>query len=450
MDRALLLDERDNVAAVLAKIEIGVEVPVQTGSSMQIVFTVTAKDPVPFGHKLAMADLRKGDAIVRYGHPIGYATMDIRRGSHVHVHNMRSYLSPADNSEGEGKAPIVRSPERIRNIVRQIFLKSGLPAHVADAITDVVIEAHLRGVETHGLRRVRPYVARIRAGGVDACAEPNVDGSGAFLRIDGRNGVGHYIGSVSAKAVSEAASKYGISIGVVRKSNHFGFAGYYATRIAANNQIGIVVSNGQVCVGPPGARKPLLSNNPLAIAAPMSRADRFMELDLATSVSSRANVVEAASKGSLLPEGWAQDDTGTQTRDPKEALQGSLLPFGGGKGFGLLVALEALTGVLSGGAYADLVASKEASPTAPEGTCYTLIAVDLAHSMPVSDFTERLDDFFERIASLPVGLESEPARYPGERRWRLRNERLANGIPLYPSDLEDISSLAAELGIETP
>lgn len=450
MDRALLLDERDNVAAVLAKIESGVEVPVQMGSSMQIVCSVTAKDPVPFGHKLATADLRKGDAIVRYGHPIGYAMVDIRRGSHVHIHNMRSYLSPADNGADEGKAPKVRSPEWIRTTVTRIFVKSGLPAHVADAITDVVVEAHLRGVETHGLRRVRPYIARIQSGGVDGSAEPILDGAGAFLRIDGRNGVGHYIGSVSANAVSEAASKYGISIAVVRKSNHFGFAGYYATRIAANNQIGIVVSNGQVCVGPPGARKPLFSNNPLAIAAPTARAERFMELDLATSVTSRANVVEAVRKRSRLPEGWAQDDSGHPTRDPREALQGSLLPFGGEKGFGLLVALEALTGVLSGGAYADLVASKEASPAAPEGTCYTLIAIDLAYSMQVSDFTRRLNDLFERIASLPMGLDSNPPRYPGERRWKLRKERLANGIPLSPSDVEDISSLANELGIETP
>jgi LDH2 family malate/lactate/ureidoglycolate dehydrogenase len=175
-----------------------------------------------------------------------------------------------------------------------------------------------------------------------------------------------------------------------------------------------------------------------------------MELDLATSVTSRANIVEAARKGLRLPEGWAQDDNGNPTRNPKEALQGSLLPFGGEKGFGLLVALEALTGVLSGGAYADLVASKEASPAAPEGTCYTLIAIDLAHAMQVSDFTGRLSDMFERIASLPMRADSNPPRYPGERRWKLRKERVASGIPLSASDVEDISSLANELGIEAP
>jgi LDH2 family malate/lactate/ureidoglycolate dehydrogenase len=100
-------------------------------------------------------------------------------------------------------------------------------------------------------------------------------------------------------------------------------------------------------------------------------------LDLATSVTSRANVVEAARSGGLLPDGWAQDENGMPTRDPASALAGSLLAFGAEKGCGLLVALEALTGVLSGGAYADQVSSKEASPDAPEGTAHTMIAIDL-------------------------------------------------------------------------
>ena len=71
----------------------------------------------------------------------------------------------------------------------------------------------------------------------------------------------------------------------MRNSNHFGFAGHYAAQIAAQGQVGIATSNGQVCVAPDGAMKPLLSNNPLAIAAPLPRPDAFFELDLATSVT---------------------------------------------------------------------------------------------------------------------------------------------------------------------
>ena len=145
-------------------------------------------------------------------------------------------------------------------------------------MADAVTEAHLRGVETHGLRRLRPYIERIRSGGVDAAARPQVGAKNALLIVDGRNGIGHHVATVAAKAVSDAARRFGIAVALVRNSNHFGFAGHYATMIAAERQLALVTSNGQVCVAPEGGTQSLLSNNPLAIAAPM-RADRFLELD---------------------------------------------------------------------------------------------------------------------------------------------------------------------------
>ena len=141
-------------------------------------------------------------------------------------------------------------------------------------------EAHLRGVETHGLRRLRPYLSRIRSGGVDPKAQPAMEQRGALIMIDGRNGIGHYVAAGATEAVSAVAQEFGVGIALVRNSNHFGFAGYYATLIAEHGLIGIVISNGQVCVGPEGATKALLSNNPLAIAAPTGRNDAFLEIGL--------------------------------------------------------------------------------------------------------------------------------------------------------------------------
>jgi LDH2 family malate/lactate/ureidoglycolate dehydrogenase len=320
-------------------------------------------------------------------------------------------------------------------------------AEAADAMAAAVTEAHLRGVETHGLRRLRPYITRIRSGGVSGTAQPATEQRQALLMIDGRNAIGHYVATAAAKAVSDAARQFGIAIALVRNSNHFGFAGHYATLIAEQGQIGIVTSNGQVCVAPEGATKALLSNDPLAIAAPTGRSDAFLELDLAMSVTSRANVVEAAKLGALLPSGWAQDSAGYATSDPNAALAGSLLAFGGGKGFALLVALEAITGVLGGGAYADQVSSKEAAPNAPEGTAHTMIAIDLGQAIGGEVYSRRLDDMLERLRKLPTSVDAENIRYPGERRWQLRRERLRDGIPLSSTDLTDVLGLGNELGV---
>jgi LDH2 family malate/lactate/ureidoglycolate dehydrogenase len=332
-------------------------------------------------------------------------------------------------------------------LVKDSVHAAGASLEGAGSMANAVTEAHLRGVETHGLRRVRPYIARIRSGGVNATSQPQISTKSALLTVDGRNGIGHHVAAVAAKAVSDASCQFGIAIALVRNSNHFGFAGYYATLIAAQRQLAIVTSNGQVCVAPEGAKKPLLSNNPLAIAAPMQRPDAFLELDLATSVTSRANIVEAARSGTLLPPGLAQDADGNPTRDPAAALAGSLLAFGGGKGFGLLVAIEALTGVLCGGAFADLVSSKETAPNAAEETAHTMIAIDLDAALGAKAYSARLGDLLQRLAALPVNPAAVGTRYPGERRWALRHQRLRDGVPLCEAEVADVTSLAKELGV---
>jgi LDH2 family malate/lactate/ureidoglycolate dehydrogenase len=443
--RAILLAANDDVAAALDTVAAGGTVVVTAGASGEAIVELAVRQEIPFGHKLAVRDIAKGKPVRRYGYPIGVATAEIKQGEHVHSHNMRSTLSPAPKTASAASA--LRPAQWVHQLVDESLRAVGAAAEAADAMASAITEAHLRGVETHGLRRLRPYIARIRSGGVDAKSQPQIEARNALLTIDGRNGIGHHVATVAAKAASEAARKFGIAIALVKNSNHFGFAGYYATLIAGQRQLGVVTSNGQVCVAPEGAHKPLLSNNPLAIAAPMRREDCFLELDLATSVTSRANIVEAARSGARLPATWAQDSEGRPTRDPVAALAGSLLPFGGGKGFGLLVALEALTGVLCGGAFADQVSSKEAAPGAPEGTAHTVIAIDLETAFGGDAYLDRVTDLVQRLAGLPVRPDAEAVRYPGERRWNLRRQRLRDGIPLSDEEVTDAMSLAKELGI---
>jgi LDH2 family malate/lactate/ureidoglycolate dehydrogenase len=143
----------------------------------------------------------------------------------------------------------------------------------------------------------------------------------------------------------------------------------------------------------------------------------------------------------------AQDAAGHPTRDPAAALEGSLLAFGGDKGFALLVALEAMTGVLAGGVYADQVSSKEASPSAPEGTAHSMIAIDISKAIGESNYAQRLDDMLGRLRALPIAEDAEKIRYPGERRWQLRRERLKVGIPLSKYDLEALLEAARDADV---
>jgi len=444
--RAIQLAPNDNVAAAIVAVGSATPVSVVLNTSGKTVAQLAPRQNIPFGHKIALNDIENGSPVIRYGYPIGVATASIKQGEHVHSHNMRSMLSPVSTNQIPPRD--VRPAQWVRATTNDILLAAGARAEAADAMAQAITEAHLRGVETHGLRRLRPYLARIRSGGVDPRAEPLITRHGALLMVDGRNGIGHYVAAETARTVVEAAREHGVALGLVHDSNHFGFAGYYATMIAERGLIGIVISNGQVCVGPEGATKPYLSNNPFAIAAPTGKSDAFLELDLATSVTSRANIVEAARTRDVLPPGLAQDAEGHPTRDAAAALGGSLLAFGGQKGFAFLVALEAITGVLTGGAFADQVSSKEASPNAPERTAHTLIAIDLDKGIGGSSYRHRLDDMLSKLCSISTA-EGAKIRYPGERRWQLRRERLRDGIPLARPDLDALLEAASDFKIKT-
>jgi len=442
--RAILLTAKDDVAAVLAPLPANGEVSVTLSTSGEPLRRLTTRGAIPFGHKIAVRPIAAGQKVVRYGYPIGVATRDIGEGEHVHAHNMRSLLSPAASDGGDKR--VLHEAAPLRELVVTCLRAAGVPDQAAAAMANALTEAHLRGVETHGLRRLRPYIDRIRSGGVDAMAEPTFEHRQAVIRVDGRNGIGHYVAQRATEEAIAAAQRLGIAVALVRNSNHFGFAGYYAGLMARAGQLGLVTSNGQVCVAPEGRSRPFLSNNPLAIAAPTGDPDALLELDLATSVTSRANVVQAAKQGQRLPPGLAQDDEGRMTQNAAAALGGSLLALAGDRGFALLFALEAMTGVLAGGAYADLVSSKETSPNAPEGTAHTIIAIDLESAIGAKDYASRLDDMIARLHAVP-GDAARPVRYPGERRWRLRRLRLHDGIPLTRADADDLAKLAAELGV---
>lgn len=350
----------------------------------------------------------------------------------------------------ENTAPPVRlKAADLRAAIEGCARASGVAPAAAGALADHLTEAHLRGVITHGLRRLRPYLARLAVGGVDGQAAPVIETHGALLRIDGAAGIGHHVAQVAADGAISQARAHGVGVALVRNSNHFGFAGYYATRMAAAGMVGLVSSNGQVMVGPEGALAPLFSNDPLAIAAPCG-GGRMFELDMALSVTSRQNILRAAREGRPIPPGMALDADGHETTDAAAALEGVLLAFGGPRGFALLSAIEVLTGVLGGGAYADQVASKEAAPGAPEGTSHFMLAIDLEAALGAATFEARMADLLARIEGLPVRPGAPKPRAPGTRRWALRAERLATGVPLEPGDHADLAALCAELGVAAP
>jgi L-2-hydroxycarboxylate dehydrogenase (NAD+) len=169
-------------------------------------------------------------------------------------------------------------------------------------------------------------------------------------------------------------------------------------------------------VAPPGGIRPMLGTNPIAFAVPSSRGP--IVLDMGTSAYMMTELVLRERLGELLPEGVAIGPDGEPTRDPALARRGALLPFGGYKGFGLALMMQAL-GVLAG------------SSLASEGDYgYLFLAFQPGLIGSADVFERRVTELIDRIKATPRQRGVGEIRIPSERAFRSRERLLVEGLEI--------------------
>ena len=202
-------------------------------------------------------------------------------------------------------------------------------------LAGLMVEADLRGSDTHGVIRLPLYVRRIRAGGVNA--KPNIrvvsDRPSAAL-IDGDNDMGHLVMRRAAEIAIEKARTTGIGWVGARMSNHAGPAALYVTMPLRHDMIGLYFAVGSNNHLPPWGGSDLLGTNPMAVAVP-AQDEPPIVLDMAPTVAAYGKVRLKAQRGEQMPVGWMIDREGKPLTDPKRADEGHLLPIGDYKGYGL-------------------------------------------------------------------------------------------------------------------
>lgn len=327
---------------------------------------------------------------------------------------------------------------------RTVFRAAGVPPAHARTVASCLISANLEGVDTHGIARLPTYARRVAHGLVNPKPRPRVvrDRGGAAL-MEGDNGLGPVVGLAAMDEAIRRARSYGVGWVGVRNSNHFSYAGYYCARAAGRGMIGLASSSGEPCVAPWGGRMPFFSNNPFALGAPTGTAP--IVVDLATSVTSRGHILLAKQMGQPIPLGWAIDHAGCPTTDADRALAGSVLPMAGAKGYALIVALEILSGVLTGGPLAPRVGSQYKDWGRPTGIGQFFAAIDPDAFMPRRQFLERMRRLIVDVHRSPRQRGVREILLPGERRRRVAVERRRRGIPLHPRILEELKAVACEV-----
>jgi LDH2 family malate/lactate/ureidoglycolate dehydrogenase len=343
--------------------------------------------------------------------------------------------------------PAAFNPNRLQAFVQQIFVKAGVPEDRAHTIAESLVQADLRGVDSHGVVRTQIYLERLEAGMIDPHAEIEVVAqTEAMALIDGRNNFGAVIGSKALELSLQRAKQYGASIIGVKNSNHFGTCAYYALKAVRENCALLVMSNASQTMPPTGGIRPFIGTNPLAVGVPAGEEQPFI-LDMATSVVARGKIIVSAQKNEPIPPGWAIDKDGNPTEDPHAALVGSVLPVGGAKGYGLSMFIDILSGVLTGAGFGKYVNNMYENWEQPQNVGHLFITIDIDRFLPIALFKARMDTYIRELKAEPKAPGVQEILIPGEIEHRLTVERQQYGIKLSAKLVQELQEMGRKYGI---
>jgi LDH2 family malate/lactate/ureidoglycolate dehydrogenase len=348
------------------------------------------------------------------------------------------------------QASKVRIPaERLRRFAQAVLEQVDVPSEQAGDAADVLVWANLHGVDTHGVRNLRPnYVEGIRSGRIKPRAEFRIEHeTSVSARVDGDRGLGLAAGPWAMRLAMQKAQEHGVGMVAVRNSHHYGAAGYHAAMAVPQDMIGISFTGmmwpkgNSLGVLPTFGRVPMLSTNPIAVAVPSGVEAPFL-LDMATSITPYNRVMLYREVGQPIPEGWALDEHGVTTTDP--AVAKYLLPlggsreFGGHKGFGLAVMVEIFSALLSGG----WDKNEEGYTQIGDGHFFMALRVDAFR--PVEEFKAGMDAMIDSFHKAPAVEGRERILVAGEPEAKTAKRRGQLGIPLPPNVQADLTELSEE------
>ena len=320
--------------------------------------------------------------------------------------------------------------EFLRQAVGHTFFALGTPEREADVVADHLVDAELCGVTSHGIIRVGQYVQGLREGRIKPDAQLSVlRETAATAALDGGQGFGQVMACHAVDKATQLASDSGTGVVTLANCSHTGRLGYYTEQAARRGFVAMMFVNsggyGQ-WVAPFGGIAARLSTNPLSIAAP-SAGEFPLVLDIATSIAPEGKIRALRTAGKSLPAGWAIDHDGRPITNPAELYgppRGAILPFGGHKGFGLALLVDALAGGLSGaGCCADAQA-----PLEGHGDGVLFVAIR-PNAFGV-DFSRQIQQLISHVKSSPPAPGVSEILVPGELEFRRRQRYQREGIPV--------------------
>jgi ureidoglycolate dehydrogenase (NAD+) len=323
--------------------------------------------------------------------------------------------------------------------------KLGLPPADARLVAETLVEANLRGVDSHGVVRLPHYATRLRNGSIKPRPNITVKRTGpATAMVDGDAGMGQL---VAVRAMNEAialARETGVGVAGVRNSSHCGAMAYFVDIAVREGMIGIALTHTDPIMAPTGMKRNFLGSNPIAFAAPGGDGPPIV-VDMATTYVAWGKVIVAREEGKTIPPDWGVDADGKPTTDPNKVV--GLAPMAGAKGYALAAMIEVLCAHLVGVPFGTHVTKMYGELDKPRNLGHLMLALDIARFTDPATFRAQIDLFVREIHAAEPVDPARPPLAPGEPERLTAEKRRQTGVPVGHGVLADLNKLARGLGV---
>ena len=331
-------------------------------------------------------------------------------------------------------------------ILGSVLRRRGVSEDSARHVAESLVEASVRGVDSHGINLFPYYVSALEGGRINGTpALRVVTRRPALATLDADHGFGHHAGSVAMQLATEMADETGVGVVGVRQSTHFGAAAYFAHQASRRGYAAFAFTNADALVKAHGAAEAFFGTNPICFSVPIEGEEPFC-LDMATSRVSWNKVMNKRSRGEQMPAGWASNSDGEPTTDPGDARM--LEPSGEYKGYGLGMMVEILcAGFMDGPFGKDILPMYGSALTETRNISHFFVAINIRDLIDVDRFGQRMRSMVNRIRALPPKESAEgpaPVMVPGDPEKQAFERRTREGIPVDDAKYAEFLALAAD------
>jgi uncharacterized oxidoreductase len=337
-------------------------------------------------------------------------------------------------------------PDELRRIGREIYEQMGASPEEAEIVADLLVEANLAGHDSHGVVRIPQYVSAIKRGQIKLGTSTEVEKeTAATAVVNGHWGFGHVTAKAAMQIAIEKARDCAVGIVTVHQCNHIGRLGAYPPLAVDAGMAGLMTNNGHGAdrsMAPFGGLGRILPASCMAVAFPSDRAFP-VALDLTAAAAAGGKMRVALARGEQVPDGWLMTADGKPTTEPGDYVHGSasLVPFGGHKGYGLGIVFDILSG-----AFSPAGCTRENSPVT--GNALFIQAIRIDAFVPMDEFSSEVGRFIDYVKAAEKAPGFDEILIPGERSWRTRVDREANGIVVEDATWAQICDVAQDLNVK--